>query len=144
MKQLKILSLIALPTATLIAFGLDKCLANLLLVADRAFSYRMAALLLPIINLLYAILVMGLFWIMSRVKDWRIGMLYLCTGLFLILLVLFRLIGVKFALSLPLDPVMTYPQRGFWIWGALLAATGLWGILGSVNPGLWVERGKSD
>jgi hypothetical protein len=91
MKQLKILSLIALPTATLIAFGLDKWLANLLIVADRTFSYRMAALLLPIINLLYAILVMGLFWVMSRVKDWRIGMLYLCTGLFLILLVLFRL-----------------------------------------------------
>jgi len=86
-----------------------------------------------VIDLSFAALMLGIFWIVRQARDWRISALYLCVGLLLILYPISRWFGWGLTRSIPLelDRVAVSFQRGFWLLGAFIAVAGVWSMFSS-------------
>lgn len=133
MKRTKIAALVLLPISILAAYASEAWLSSLLSIGGETFDYTSATLLTPVIDLSFAALMLGIFWIVRQARDWRISALYLCVGLLLILYPISRWFGWGLTRSIPLelDRVAVSFQHGFWLLGAFIAVAGVWSMFSS-------------
>lgn len=130
MKRTRIAALVLLPISILAVYASEAWLSSLLSVGGETFDYTSVTLLTPVVNLFFAALMLGIFWIVTQARDWRISVLYLCAGLLLILYPISRWFGWQLTRSIPLefDRVVVSFQRGFWLLGAFITVAGVWSM----------------
>jgi hypothetical protein len=134
MKRLDVLALVALPVAVDILLSLDALLEDVLRTVGETFQYARLFWTSPLVNVLYAVVLVGMFWLVHETRTRWIGAVYLVAGIGLLAypsLRMFVFSGLPLAIRdlLPFGTALLDPARGASLSGAFVAATGASALL---------------
>lgn len=134
MKRLNLIALIALPVAIGATYGLDRWQNAIRESANETLDVLSILRTTPAVNLLYAVALLALFWLITRGPDRWVGAVYLVVGLVMLFYPLLRLstlanLTPSIKNLLPFSPDLFNPVRGVSLAGAFITASGLWGLI---------------
>jgi hypothetical protein len=129
MKRLDAVALVALPVAVDILLGLDAWLEDVQRTVSETFQYARLFWTSPLVNVLYAVVLVGMFWLVHETRNRWIGAVYLAAGIGLLAYPSLRMLvfsGLPLAIRdlLPVGSALLDPARGTSLSGAFVAATG--------------------
>jgi hypothetical protein len=130
-KYRKWIVLAALPVAIGLLYGLDLWLERARQVASSEFRFARLFLLIPVINVLYAAILFGLFWVAKQPPQRWIGVVYAITGVVVLTYPALRMtvlanLPVAIRDVLPISNALLNPDRGLWLMGAFILVAGGW------------------
>lgn len=135
MKYRKWIALAALPIAIGLLYGLDSWLDQIRQVAGETLRVGYLFSMLPVINLLYAAVVLGLFLATAQPTPRWVGAVYALTGAVVLAYPSLRFgTGLLFLPPsirdlLPFNTVIFQPLRGLSLMGAFILAIGVWRVV---------------
>jgi hypothetical protein len=131
MKWIRIASLVILPLGMAAIFGLETWHDTVRRAAGQTFEFIPVIVFTSVLDIIYATVLLAMFWLTQKGNDWRVGIVYLLIGLLTFLTPILYWRGVPISRYLPLDSVALNFDRGFWLLGAFITVIGAWAILSS-------------
>ncbi len=141
MKRIKIASLVILPLGMLAIIVLEALQNNVRTAAGITFNFLPIIVFTSVFNLFYATILLAMFWLTQKSKDWRIGIVYLIIGLFTFLSPILQRRGYFFITKyIPLGLLAMSFDRGLWLLGSFITVIGAWAILSGWESSSKIEK----